>query len=478
MVRCRPLTDRVVSSPAPATHLGGRLTRADRARSHYAHLPFDVPSGAAALRISLDHDPPGDADHPSVGAVLDLGLIGPGSLEIGTSAFRGWSGSERRTIVVGSRRATPGYRPGSIEPGRWHVILGLYAIPAGGCTYRLDVEVLADEPVAHSPTDPASPAPRPPAAKARAGWIACDLHAHTVHSDGSDDVATLARRAGEAGIEVLFVTDHNTDSHLLELAGAELRSGVKVLPGEEITTYGGHLNALGVRSWVDFRDRSTAGMRWALATIHAQGGLASVNHPCSDGSPWTLGADLPFDLVEVWNGPWSRENEAAMAWWMAILAAGRRPTAVGGSDTHGRGATEHPVGGPATWTAATRADAPSVMESLRAGRVIVTRDATVAPPRLWARTAGGQIAEIGGALATAGSVEVGWDAPGHAGRSLAVNTADRRVAAIPVASDRCAGTVVLDGGEAVEARFVRLEIREPDGDVVALTNPIYLEGVR
>jgi hypothetical protein len=37
---------------------------------------------------------------------------------------------------------------------------------------------------------------------------------------------------------------------------------------------------------------------------------------------------------------------------------------------------------------------------------------------------------------------------------------------------------VLEGGEAVEARFVRLEIREPDGDVVALTNPIYLEGVR
>jgi len=466
------------------THLEGHLTRADRARSHYAHLPFDVPAGVAALRISLDHDPPGDADHPSVGAVLDLGLMGPGSLEIGTSAFRGWSGSERRTIVVGSRRATPGYRPGSIEPGRWHVILGLYAIPAEGCTYRVDVEVLADEPVADSvpvsdaPTDPASPVARRPSATRRAGWVACDLHAHTVHSDGSDDVATLARRAGEAGIEVLFATDHNTDSHLPELAAAELRSGVKVLPGEEITTYGGHLNAIGIRTWVDFRDPSTTGMRRALATIQAQGGLASVNHPCSDGSPWTLGADLPFDLVEVWNGPCSPQNEAALAWWMAIVAAGRRPTAVGGSDTHGRGAAEHPVGRPTTWIATARADAPAVLEGLRAGRVVVTRDAAVAPPRLWARAAGGPIAEIGGTLTTAGSVEVGWDAPGHAGRSLAVKAAARTVVAIPVTSDRCAGTVVLEAEEAREARFVRLEIREPDGDVVVLTNPIYLEGVR
>ena len=216
----------------------------------------------------------------------------------------------------------------------------------------------------------------------------------------------------------------------------------------------------------------------ALATIHAQGGLASVNHPCSDGSPWTMGADLPFDMVEVWNGPWSPDNEAALAWWIAILAAGRRPTAVGGSDTHGRGAAEHPVGGPATWIAAAGADVPAVMESLRAGQVVVTRDATVAPPRLWARAACGPIAEVGGTLATAESVEVGWDAPGHAGHSLAVKAADRTVAGMPVASDVCAGTVVLEAGEALGARFVRLEIREADGDVVALTNPIYLEGAR
>ena len=37
-----------------------------------------------------------------------------------------------------------------------------------------------------------------------------DLHTHTLHSDGADDVLTLLRQAQQKGIEYLSITDHNS----------------------------------------------------------------------------------------------------------------------------------------------------------------------------------------------------------------------------------------------------------------------------
>ena len=265
MVRCRPLTDHHALSATATTarlRLRGRLTRAERERDLYAYLPFDVPAGIAAIRISLDHDPPGDAKDRTRGAVLDLGLMGPGHLDFGTPAFRGWSGSERRTVLVGARQATPGYRTGPIEAGRWHIVLGLCGIPVTGCDYQAEVELLELEPTNEPGATPGTPVASPamPTVVAPSGqrWIACDLHAHTVHSDGADEIATVCS---------------------------------------------------------------------AMDAIHAQRGLASVNHPASDGSPWTHGVNLPFDLVEVWNGPWRPENAAALDWWAGLLRSGRRRSA-------------------------------------------------------------------------------------------------------------------------------------------------------
>ncbi len=51
-------------------------------------------------------------------------------------------------------------------------------------------------------------------------WLAGDLHAHTVHSDGVLTVPELARFAVERGLDFLAVTDHNTISHHAELPAA------------------------------------------------------------------------------------------------------------------------------------------------------------------------------------------------------------------------------------------------------------------
>jgi hypothetical protein len=481
MVRCRPLTEHHASSrtAAPARlRLHGRLTRAERKRDLYAYLPFDVPAGTAAIRISFDHDLPGDAQDPTRGAVLDLGLMGPGHLDFGTPAFRGWSGSERRTVLVGARQATPGYRPGPIEAGRWHIILGLYGIPVMGCDYQAEVELLelepANEPGATRLTPATSPAMPRVVAPSAQRWIACDLHAHTVHSDGADEIAAVAEAARRAGIEALFITDHNTDSHHSHLAPAGAAAGITLLPGEEVTTYGGHFNALGIRAWVDFRHSTPAQVCSAIDAIHAQGGLASVNHPASHGSPWTHGVNLPFDLVEVWNGPWRPENDAALDWWVGLLRSGRRTTAVGGSDMHSLMRRGQPVGTPITWVLAASSERDEIVAGLRAGRTIVTRDGSVRIPELRVIDGAGQVAGIGAAVRAAGPIDVEWRAHDHPGRQLRILSSNGVIGTEDLRSHEVRGSIHLEAAGAAAAGHVRLEIRH-DEELIAVTNPIFLE---
>ena len=465
-------------APAARIRLHGRLTRADRERDLYAYLPFDVPPRIAAIRISLDHDPPGDAEEPARGAVLDLGLMGPGGLDFGTPAFRGWSGSERRTVLVGTRHATPGYRPGSIEVGRWHIVLGLYGIPEAGCDYQAEVELLELEPTvepgAFIQTPAASTATSGPGEPSAQRWIACDLHAHTVHSDGADEIPTVAQAAGQAGIEVLFITDHNTDSHHAHLTAAGEAAGLTLLRGEEVTTYGGHFNALGIRAWVDFRHASVNQVRSAIAEIHAQGGVASVNHPASGGCPWTYGTNLPFDLVEVWNGPWRPENAAALGWWAGLLRSGRRATAVGGSDMHSLIPGGQPVGTPVTWVLAASAEQDSILAGLRAGPVVVTRDSAVRLPELHVIDHDGRVAGIGAEVRVAGPIQVEWRADDHPERQLRIVSGEGLIGTADLRLVEARGTIHLEAAAAARARHVRLEIHD-DEELIAVTNPIFLE---
>lgn len=87
--------------------------------------------------------------------------------------------------------------------------------------------------------------------------------------------------------------------------------------------------------------------RWAdgCGRVHRVGGLCVAAHPYA---PYQSGTFMypyqGFDLVEVWNGPWTSDvpwqadNEAALAWWGRGLTAGvghkRRRPVIGNSDTH------------------------------------------------------------------------------------------------------------------------------------------------
>lgn len=316
------------------------FTPEDRAASPYFYLPIHIHAGCAGLTVELDYD-------RSAG-VLDLGCFGP-------NGFRGWSGGARSRYVITPSAATPGYLAGDLEPGEWSVVLGLHRVAPTGVAWQVRATLGPAEPGAESAAaspmsvgpQARSPLPeRPPRRQLPAEpgwtWLAGDLHAHTVHSDGSLTIDELAGLAVGQGLDFLAVTDHNTVSHHPLLAAAGLRVGVALIPGQEVTTHRGHANAFGDIGWIDFRQPADTWVR----TVAERGGLLSVNHPLESDCAWRQPLALRPPLAEIWHWTWlDRHWGGPMAWW---LAWDPRTIPVGGSDFHRPDQGRLP-GQPTTW---------------------------------------------------------------------------------------------------------------------------------
>ncbi|MBN6056270.1 CehA/McbA family metallohydrolase [Nonomuraea sp. RK-328] len=331
------------------TVLQGLWSLDDRLEGMLREVPFEVPPGTAAVTVRLTYD-------RSQG-VLDLGCGSP-------AGFRGWSGGARDTYTITEGWATPGYLPGPVEPGTWHVWLRLHRIPPQGLGYTLEITTVDVAPPAPAAEEPPA-AERPPRRDIPAvdglRWYAGDFHSHTVHSDGSLTVGELAALARGRGLDFLTVTDHNTVSHHPELAARD--RGITLLPGQEVTTDRGHANVFGDVGWVDFREPADS---WAR---HARdhGGVMSINHPLGGDCAWLLPITHRPRIAEVWSsGWWDRRWGAPLAWadaWRDDVVA------IGGSDFHRPGDDGLP-GAPTTWVLAE--DTSTVLDGVRAGRTAVS----------------------------------------------------------------------------------------------------------
>ncbi|WP_018385151.1 CehA/McbA family metallohydrolase [Wenjunlia vitaminophila] len=450
----------------------------------WVHLPVRVPPGVRQLRVSYSYDRP-EVPPGVPGNACDIGIFDQRGTTLGGDGFRGWSGGARSTFGIGGTQATPGYLPGPIGAGTWHVVLGPYSVAPQGLRFHVAITLGFGPPGR-------PPAPRYPPERAVGrgrSWYRGDGHLHSVHSDGARTLGELAAAARAARLDFVVSTEHNTHTahpFLGDHAGPDLL----VLAGEEITTRNGHCLAYGTApgTWVDWRYRARDdAFRGVTRRIHRAGGLVVPAHPYCPylGCAWKFGHQ-EADAIEVWNGPWGADDEMAVAEWDALLTRdpgpGRRWTpAVGNSDAHRE---PDVVGLPQTVVLADDLERHALLAGIRAGRCWIAESAEV--ELSFSATGGrGLHAGIGERLPTRADDEVAVrlevsGAPGALAR-LVTDEGQALLTPLPAAQP----ATVLWRTSSSRAAYVRAEVRRPAGDggasglpgaMVAMTNPIFLGG--
>jgi hypothetical protein len=446
----------------PDRRLTGHFDRAHEKR--YAHVPFDVPRGLRQLHVRYAYSDRIDSD-PQVtgGNTLDIGLFDERGTAPGSPGFRGWSGSNKLDLTIDERWATPPYAPGPIGAGTWHVLLGPYKVGPRGCDWTVEAwfDPGIDEPTRETAaSERARSEPLPPA---RSGWIRGDLHCHTLYSDGDSWPTEMLDAAATAGLDFLGVTDHNNVRHQ-RVYGSGGDGLPLVVPGVEVTTYGGHWNAWGTDRWWEFREPEARAVEATMREAAAAGAVVCVNHPKPLGPPWEYPDIGGFHAIEVWNGPWVRLNSVALAFWEERLRRGERIVAVGGSDTHYLKTTDPDprhsprLGAPTTWVQAGETPSvASILTALRDGRAFVS--ASPRGPQLY----------LGPDPARAGRVHV--EARGAAGCALVLSSDAGIIHTEPVNAAAWDDSVQIPRA----ARYARAQLVDSAGDVCALTNAVWAE---
>jgi hypothetical protein len=185
-------------------------------------------------------------------------------------------------------------------------------------------------------------------------WAACELHTHTLHSDGKQTLIELANGAKSLGFEYIALTDHNTMTGLQDREKVEIETGIQVIPGMEWTTFYGHMVTIGMDAFMDWRSIGRGEIHKGIAGIHANGGVAGMAHPFRIGSPICTGCFWEYeikdwndiDYIEVWSGTFpsiKKENLRAYQLWTDRLNAGCRIAATSGRDWHQQFETEDPI---------------------------------------------------------------------------------------------------------------------------------------
>ncbi len=275
--------------------------------------------------------------------IIDLGLIAPDGTQVGAS------GSDKTRIQVSATFATPGYRAWDLVPGEWRILLGAYKVATEGVTVSYDLTFTPK----------------------RRRLLKGDLHVHTLASDGVLSVEELARHARRHGLDFLAITDHN---QMVSADALPTIPELTLIPGIEWTHYKGHANFLGVdRAYEEpffANTQEEVGARFNSA--RERGALIVINHPFDEGCPFTFDMNsLPFDCLEIWNGPMRVSNLQAIGLWHSLLCAGKKIPICGGSDYHRSQLFLFP-GGPTTNVLAMSASPADILSALRQGHAYLT----------------------------------------------------------------------------------------------------------
>ncbi len=275
--------------------------------------------------------------------IIDLGLIAPDGTQVGAS------GSDKLSISISETHATPGYNPSPLVPGEWQIIVGAYKVADEGVNVQYELTFTSKY----------------------LRLLKGDLHTHTYGSDGVLALGELAQHAVRNGLDYLGITDHN---QLVSTDTLRQYPGITLIPGVEWTHYQGHANFLGVDKPYDepFLANKIEEVRARFASARSRGAFISINHPCDPICPFLFDMNsLPFDCLEVWNGPMRGSNLQAIGLWHSMLMSGKKVPLCAGSDYHRDSLLLFP-GGPTTCVYAMSASPTDILSALKRGHAFLT----------------------------------------------------------------------------------------------------------
>jgi len=223
------------------------------------------------------------------------------------------------------------------------------------------------------------------------GWYAADLHHHADQAEAVTPPADLARSQLAAGLDVLFVSDHDSTVNLPVLREIAAQRHVPFIGGIELSPSWGHFNAYPLTPGATLAvDTSTASVAMILAEARRLGAaVVQVNHPyipygyfaSLDAGVAPGGFNPGFDLIEI-NSTVPDDDPRVLARAWGFWNAGQHYYLSAGSDTHdvwnaesGRVRTYvHPEGPLAVAT---------FVDALKAGHAYVTYGPLIFPATMF-----------------------------------------------------------------------------------------------
>jgi hypothetical protein len=328
------------------------------------------------------------------------------------------------------------------------------------------------------------------------GWYRGDLHMHGAHSDGSCASQSGVRvpcptfrtveAAATAGLDFIALSDHNTVAQFQDIR--ELQpyfDRLLLMPATEVTTFHGHIQAIGLDRFIDFRLGTPAVPDMAALADEASqaGAILSVNHPALPsgevcmGCGWTAPTDYArIQAIEAVNGRNADGPLSGLPFWYARLNEGHRLTGIGGSDSHDPDAPEGrpPVGHPTTVVHARALSQDAILEAIRSGEVFI--DVEGSRDRLLEVEAarGATNAAMGGSLEGGGPIDLAIHVAHAAGEMIEVVHDGRPLPDKAMAIETADQRVHLTLAPAQSCGWVAINVRDRTGKALLIGNPIYL----
>jgi len=177
-----------------------------------------------------------------------------------------------------------------------------------------------------------------------AGWYSADMHHHSDQEDGVTPPADVARSELASGLDLLFLSDHDTTVNHRALQAIADARGMPFIPSMELSPSWGHFNAYPLNLGEPMKlEMNTATVQDVFKEAHRLGAtIIQVNHPYDPGEGYFASLDRgvangsfdpDFDLIEI-NGAQTDKDDKVLASAWRYWNAGKRYYLTAGSDTH------------------------------------------------------------------------------------------------------------------------------------------------